>query len=65
MLLSLAFAHALPLTFRWVEVAAIAGGAALAAVTIADGKATRREGMSSLAGYAVCVVAFYISGNRY
>ncbi len=65
MLVSLAFAHPLPLTFRWVEIAAIAGGAALAAVTIADGKATRREGMLLLTGYVVCVVAFYISGNRY
>jgi Ca2+:H+ antiporter len=65
MLASLAFSHPLPLTFRWVEIAAIAGGAALAAVTIADGKATRREGMLLLAGYIVCVVAFYISGNRY
>ena len=59
------FMHPLPLTFRWVEIAAIAGGAALASVTIADGKATRREGMLLLAGYIVCVVAFYISGNRY
>ena len=65
MLVSLAFAHPLPLTFRWVEIAAIAGGAALAAITIADGKATRREGMLLLTGYAVCVVAFAISGNRY
>ena len=65
MLASLAFSHPLPLTFRWVEIAAIAGGAALAAVTIADGKATRREGMLLLTGYLVCVVAFYISGNRY
>ncbi len=65
MLASLAFSHPLPLTFRWVEIAAIAGGTALAAVTIADGKATRREGMLLLTGYIVCVVAFYISGNRY
>jgi Ca2+:H+ antiporter len=63
-LLSLAFAHPLALSFRWVEIGAMAGGAALASATIADGKATRREGGLLLAGYAVVVVAFWIAGNR-
>jgi len=65
MLASLAFDHPLPLTFRWVEIGTIAGGAGLAWLTIRDGKATKREGLVLLTGYAVCVVAFAISGNRY
>jgi Ca2+:H+ antiporter len=54
----------LPLAFRPIEFAMIAGSALFVGVVVRDRKGTRREGALLLAGYAVAVVAFYLSGNR-
>ena len=64
MLLSLAFADPLPLSFRWEELAALAGAVLLAGQTIRDGRTTKLEGVMLLAGYAVVVVGFFLAGNR-
>jgi Ca2+:H+ antiporter len=64
MLLSLLFAHPIPLSFRWEELAAMAGGALLAGKTVWDGKTTRVEGVMLIAGYIGVVALFYAAGNR-
>jgi len=64
MLLSLFFAHPLPLSFRWEELAAMAGAAILAFATISDGCTRRWEGMMLIAAYSVVVVGFFLAGNR-
>jgi Ca2+:H+ antiporter len=64
MLLSLAFAHPLALTFRWIELAWMAGAALLVGGAIADAKSQRREGVVLLIAYAAAVVTFYFAGNR-
>ena len=47
MLLSLLFTHALPLTFRWEELAAMAGAVvARRQLIVRDGRSSRREGWS-------------------
>jgi Ca2+:H+ antiporter len=63
-LLSLFFAHALPLTFRWEELVAMAGAVALAASTILDGQTKRWEGVALVVAYAGVVVGFFFAGNR-
>ncbi|HEX3056364.1 MAG TPA: cation transporter [Gaiellaceae bacterium] len=64
MLLSLLFTHELPLSFRWEELAAMAGAVGLAGATIANGKSSRREGMALIVAYALVAVGFLIAGNR-
>jgi Ca2+:H+ antiporter len=63
-LLSFLVRPPLPLAFRPVEIATIAGSALFVGVVVWDRKGTRREGTLLLAGYVVCVVAYYLSGNR-
>jgi len=63
-LLSLLFAHSLPLSFRWEELAAMAGAVALAAKTVGDGCTSRREGVVLIVAYAIVVVGFLVAGNR-
>jgi Ca2+:H+ antiporter len=63
-LASLVFAHPLALAFRWSELVAMGGAAALVAVTIADGRSRSWEGMLLMAAYAAAVVAFLIAGGR-
>jgi Ca2+:H+ antiporter len=63
-LLSFLVRPPLPLAFRPVELTTIAGAALFVGVVVWDRKGTKREGLLLLAGYAVCVVAFYVSGNR-
>ena len=63
-LLSFLVRPPLPLAFRPVELATIAGSALFVGVVVWDRKGTRREGTLLLAGYVVCVVAYYLSGNR-
>src|SRR5882672_9146317 len=55
MLLSLFFAHPVPLTFRWEEAAAMAA---------ADGTTKRWEGGLLVLAYGVVVAAFWLAGNR-
>jgi Ca2+:H+ antiporter len=64
MLLSLLFTHKLPLTFRWEELAAMAGAVALVAATISDGRTKHWEGAMLIAGYAGVVAGFLLAGNR-
>jgi Ca2+:H+ antiporter len=64
MLLSLLFTHELPLSFRWEELAAMAGAVGLAGVTIANGKSSRREGLLLIGAYVLVAVGFLVAGNR-
>jgi Ca2+:H+ antiporter len=54
----------LSLSFRPVEIGALAGSVGLATVLLHRGEASRARGVLLLAGYAVVVVAFYVSGDR-
>jgi len=63
-LASLAFAHSLPLAFRWEELAAMGLATVVVAVTVADGRSRRWEG-AALAGVYVCVAVWFgFAGNR-
>src|SRR5436190_8975677 len=64
MLLSLAFSHQLPLTFRWEEVVAMAGAVALTFAMVWDGRSNRREGAMLLLAYLGVVGGFLTAGNR-
>ena len=64
MLLSLLFTHELPLSFRWEELAAMAGAVGLAGATIANGKSSRREGMLLIGAYVLVALGFLAAGNR-
>ena len=64
MLLSLLFTHELPLSFRWEELAAMAGAVGLAGATIANGRSSRREGMLLIGAYMLVAVGFLVAGNR-
>jgi Ca2+:H+ antiporter len=63
-LASFAVRPPLSLAFRPIELATIAGSALFVGVVVRDRRGTRREGAILLAAYAVCVVGFYVSGNR-
>jgi Ca2+:H+ antiporter len=54
----------LPLAFRPVELATIAGASLAVALALRDRRGTRREGLLLLLCYAGCVLAYYLSGNR-
>ena len=54
----------LALSFRPVEMAALAGSTAFAALVLWGGRSSRARGLALLAGYAVVVVAFYAAGER-
>jgi Ca2+:H+ antiporter len=64
MLLSLFFAHPLPLSFRWEELAAMAGAAILAFATVSDGRTRRWEGLMLIGAYSVVAVGFFLAGDR-
>ena len=63
-LLSLFFAHPLPLSFRWEEMAAMAAAVGLTAYAVRDGISHRREGLMLLAAYALVVVGILVTGSR-
>jgi Ca2+:H+ antiporter len=54
----------LPLSFRPIELAAMGGGAALVALTLADGRGRRWEGWMLVAVYGAVALAFYAAGDR-
>ena len=54
----------LSLSFRPVEIAALGGSVVFAALVLVHGRSSRLRGMLLLAGYALVVVAFYVSGDR-
>jgi Ca2+:H+ antiporter len=63
-LLSLLFSHPLPLTFRWEEMAAMAGAVVLTVVAVRDGISHRREGLVLLVFYALIVGGILLTGAR-
>jgi Ca2+:H+ antiporter len=63
-LLSLLFTHPLALAFRWSELFAMAGAAALGAAVVWNGRASRREGAILCAAYVAAVVGFLLGGGR-
>jgi Ca2+:H+ antiporter len=54
----------LSLSFRPVEIAALAGSVAFAALVLFGGQSSRARGALLLAGYGVVVVAFFLAGER-
>ena len=54
----------LSLSFRPVEIAALAGSVVYTALLLQSGTSSRLRGSLLLAGYAVVVVAFYLAGDR-
>jgi Ca2+:H+ antiporter len=63
-LLSFVVRPPLSLAFRPVELATIAGAAAIVGLVVRDTKGTRREGALLLVAYAAIVIAYGLSGNR-
>jgi Ca2+:H+ antiporter len=64
MLLSLAFAHPLPLSFRPVELGAMAASVGVVGAVLADGRSRRWEGALLVACYAGLAVGFAFAGDR-
>ena len=54
----------LALGFREVELAALAGGLALTAVTLWGGRASKERGVILLLGYLAIAIAFFAAGDR-
>jgi Ca2+:H+ antiporter len=54
----------LSLSFRPVEIAALAGSVAFAAIVLWGGHSSRARGAMLLAAYGVVVVAFFLAGDR-
>ncbi|MGH3079366.1 MAG: calcium/proton exchanger [Gaiellaceae bacterium] len=52
------------LSFRPVEIAALAGSVVFTTLVLFDGRSSRVRGGLLLAGYAVVVVAFFVAGDR-
>ena len=63
-LVSFAFAHPLTLSFRPIELIAMAGAAGFVAFVIRDGRAWRWEGALLIGVYAALVVWFAFAGDR-
>jgi Ca2+:H+ antiporter len=63
-LLSLLFTHHLPLTFRWEEIAAMAGAVFVTIVAVRDGLSRKREGTFLLLAYAGVIAGFLVAGDR-
>jgi Ca2+:H+ antiporter len=64
MLLSWLVQPALPLSFRPVELAALAGSGLVVALAMRDGRAQRWEGAALIGLYVLAVVGFYFVGDR-
>jgi Ca2+:H+ antiporter len=54
----------LSLSFRPVEIAALAGSVLFALIVLFGGQSSRARGVALLAGYGVVVVAFFLAGDR-
>jgi Ca2+:H+ antiporter len=63
-LLSLLFSHHLALAFRWSELFAMAGAAAVVTAVVWDGRSSRREGAILVLAYLAAVVGFFLGGGR-
>jgi Ca2+:H+ antiporter len=64
MLLSLLFAHPLPLSFRWEEAAAMFGAVIVVALMVRDGQSRRWEGRLLVVVYLAVAAGFLLAGNR-
>jgi Ca2+:H+ antiporter len=58
------FIEPLALSFRPVEIAALGGATVFTAIVLWGGHSSRARGALLLLGYAVVVVAFFLSGDR-
>jgi Ca2+:H+ antiporter len=63
-LLSLLFSHHLALAFRWSELFAMAGAAAVVTAVVWDARSSRREGAVLVLAYLAAVVGFFLGGGR-
>jgi Ca2+:H+ antiporter len=54
----------LALSFRPVEIGALAGSVAFTTLVLFNGHSSRLRGAVLLAGYAVVVIAFLLAGDR-
>ncbi len=54
----------LALSFRWVELAVVAGSALLAAALLADGRSSRSHGVALILAYAGAATIFFVAGDR-
>jgi Ca2+:H+ antiporter len=63
-LLSWLVRPALPLAFRWEELAAMAGATVIVAAVVYDGRSRRWEGVALIGIYAGIAVWFGFAGNR-
>ena len=54
----------LSLSFRPVEIAALGGSVAYAALVVSGGQSSRARGYALLGGYAIVVVMFFLAGER-
>jgi Ca2+:H+ antiporter len=54
----------LALGFRQVEIAALAFGLVVTAISLWGGRASKARGAVLLAAYAVVAIAFYVAGDR-
>jgi Ca2+:H+ antiporter len=63
-LLAWAVTPALPLAFRWEELAAMAGATVIVGVVVWDGRSRRWEGVALITVYAAIAVWFGFAGDR-
>jgi Ca2+:H+ antiporter len=63
-LLSLLFTHQLALAFRWSELVAMGGAAAIVAATVLNGRLYRRKGALLVVAYVAAVIGFLLGGGR-
>src|SRR5204863_9047800 len=61
-LLSLFFANRLPLTFRWEEIAAMAGAVLLTIAVVRDGRSKRKDGLLLVVAYLGVARGFLAAG---
>ena len=54
----------LALSFRPVEIAALAGSVVFTTLVLFNGHSSRLRGVLLLAGYAIVVLAFFLAGDR-
>jgi Ca2+:H+ antiporter len=54
----------LPLSFRQVEIAALAGATAFTALILANGRSSRPKGIALIGAYGLVALAFLLAGDR-